>query len=530
MKFHYSVAIIFLLSNLSSQSSISDELPIGLTEEEKNNFHLIYEMGRNTEPPIAPVRNIAEYERMSGVLIRYPFGISLDIIRELSEDVIVYCLVSASQQNSAFNSMSGANVNTNNVQFVVGPTDSYWTRDYGPWWVVDGNGNMSVVDFTYDRPRPNDNDAPFKISEFLDVPYYSVDIVHTGGNYMTDGYGISASSDLVYEENNWSNDALDSLMGLYYGVNTYHILPDPNNTYIDHIDCWGKYLSPTKVLIREVPASHPQYNEIESVATYFSESLNNWGFPWEVFRVWTPNDQPYTNSLIVNNKVLVPIMNNAWDDEALEVYQTALPGYEIIGFTGTWESTDALHCRVKGIPDLEMLQLFHMPLPDTVSANNSQGYDLELVVDDLSGTGIIDDSVKVFWKNENTQSYNFNYLYLSDIPEEINTYRGFIPVQAFGTTIDYFLRAADSSGRVESNPIAGHHSFYAVPTDACNNWEIGDMDNSGQLDIYDILILTDLVVYNNNLGVCCESVADINADGLLSIIDIVTLVSLVASQ
>ena len=47
-------------------------------------------MGRNTDPPIAPVRNIAEYERMSGVLIRYPFGISLDIIRVLSEDVIVY--------------------------------------------------------------------------------------------------------------------------------------------------------------------------------------------------------------------------------------------------------------------------------------------------------------------------------------------------------------------------------------------------------------------------------------------------------
>ena len=133
MKPYHSLAIVFLISNLLSQSFVSDELPIGLTEEEKNNIHLIYEMGRNTEPPIAPVRNIAEYERMKGVLIRYPFGISLDIIRELSEDVIVYCLVSASQQNIALNSMSGANVNTNNIQFIVGPTDSYWTRDYGPW-------------------------------------------------------------------------------------------------------------------------------------------------------------------------------------------------------------------------------------------------------------------------------------------------------------------------------------------------------------------------------------------------------------
>ena len=53
MKFHHSVAIIFLLSDLLSQSFISDELPIGLTEEEENNFHLIYEMGRNTDQPVA---------------------------------------------------------------------------------------------------------------------------------------------------------------------------------------------------------------------------------------------------------------------------------------------------------------------------------------------------------------------------------------------------------------------------------------------------------------------------------------------
>ena len=72
------------------------------------------------------------------------------------------------------------------------------------------------------------------------------------------------------------------LMESYYGIDTYHVLPDPNNTYIDHIDCWGKYLSPTKVLIREVPQNHPQYNEIEYVASYFSESLTEWGYPWEV--------------------------------------------------------------------------------------------------------------------------------------------------------------------------------------------------------------------------------------------------------
>ena len=50
--------------------------------------------------------------------------------------------------------------------------------------------------------------------------------------------------------------------------------------------------------------------------------------------------------------VFVPIMNSQWDDDALEVYEAAMPEHEILGFTGSWQSTDALHCRARGIPDL----------------------------------------------------------------------------------------------------------------------------------------------------------------------------------
>ena len=91
---------------------------------------------------------------------------------------------------------------------------------------------------------------------------------------------------------------------------------------------------------------------IEDVANYFASTTTETGDTWELYRVYTPNDQPYTNSLILNNKVFVPIMNSSWDDDALEVYRDALPGYEVLGFTGSWQSTDALHCRVRGIPDI----------------------------------------------------------------------------------------------------------------------------------------------------------------------------------
>ena len=528
----FNLILIALINTyfLNAKSNDIQELPIGLTQEEKNNIDLIYDMGRDTDPPAPPVRNIAEFDRMSGVLIRYPLGVSLDIIRELAEGITIYCLVSSSQQNNAFNSFSNFDINMENVQFIVGSTDSYWTRDYGPWWVVDGDKEVSIVDFTYNRPRPNDNNAPFKVSEYLNVPYYSTDIIHCGGNYMTDGLGISASSSLVYEENTLENEEINSLMSSYYGIDTYHVIPDPNDTYIDHIDCWGKYLSPTKVIIREVPISHPQYDEIEAVANYFSESLTSWGENWNVYRVYTPNDQPYSNSLIINNKILVPIMGSAWDDDALELYETAMPGYDIIGFSGTWESTDALHCRIKGIPDLDMLQLFHNPLSDTLSSLQNSGYPLNIEVDDLSDEGIIDGSVKVFWKNDLMFDYDSTQLYWSVIPEEPNTYAGYIPPQVFGSDIYYYIQASDSSGRVERHPIAGYHSFYASPSGICNSWTLGDIDNSGELNIMDIILLSELIIYGNSLGVCCDFVADINEDGELSIIDIVNLVSLVVSQ
>jgi len=357
---------ILLLSLLITLLLPSNELPIGFTESEWSNRYLINEMGRETDPPIGPVRNIAEYEPMQGALIRYPFGISTSIIREIAEDVKVYCLVSSGLQNSAYNSMNNASINMDNVEFILGGTDSYWTRDYGPWWVVDGNGDIGIVDFTYNRPRPNDNDAPLKVSDHLDVPYYSADVVSTGGNYMTDGVGIAAATQIAYTENPECNtndqssvplapcSYVDNVMYDYYGIEEYHVVADPNNEYIDHIDCWGKFLSPEKLLIRSVQTSHSQYNEIEEIVDYFASIATSDGQPWEIYRVYTPNDQPYTNSLILNDKVFVPIMNSSWDDDALAVYQEAMPNHEILPFTGSWMSTDALHCRIKGIPDISL--------------------------------------------------------------------------------------------------------------------------------------------------------------------------------
>ncbi|MFL2997351.1 MAG: agmatine deiminase family protein [Candidatus Neomarinimicrobiota bacterium] len=521
------IKIIFILAfkSLLLSTDISKfELPIGLTDEERLRLDEINLMARSTDPPVGPLRNVAEFERMQGVLIRYPFGISNAIIAEISEDVKVYCLVSSSLETAAYNSMNNSGVNMNNVEFILGPTDSYWTRDYGPWWVIDGQKNMSIVDFTYNRPRPNDNDAPLKVSDYLEVPFYASDIIHAGGNYMTDGLGISASSDLVFFENEDSDSLILDLMYNYYGIQTYHVIDDPNNTYIDHIDCWGKYLSPTKVLIREVPENHPQYEMIEQTAAYFLNTVNKWGEPWELFRVWTPNNQPYTNSLILNQKILVPITGSGFDEGALLAYEEAMPGYEVLGFSGTWESTDALHCRIIGIPDLEMLQIFHNPINDgTIPIEN--GYLVNVLIDDLSESGLKEDSLSIFWKTSSMNDWNEEAL-LDDV-ENMNGFLGWIPPQTDIEIIEYFIKAADSSGRSERHPIAGWHSFEAMPTEACIDWILGDLDNSFDLNILDVLLMSDYIANNEVDGVCLEFVSDINNDNSINILDLIYLTNMI---
>jgi hypothetical protein len=291
-------------------------------------------------------------------------------------------------------------------------------------------------------------------------------LVTAGGNYMTDGQGIAISTNLVWEENpGLTHNQINEVVQDYLGINTYHVVADVNGEYIKHVDCWGKYLSPDTILIREVPSTHSQYDEIEAVVDYFESQTSCYGTPYNVVRVYTPNNQPYTNSLILNNKVLVPITGSQWDDEAIATYQNAMPGYEILGFIGSWESTDALHCRAMGIVDRYMLYIEHIPL--TGDQQSQTGYEIEARIYPYSEQSLIAASTGVYWKIEN-QSWNF-------IPMQLlgdDYYHAIIPQQNNGTKVSYYIHVEDASGRQENHPYIGEadaYSFTAYEAIETNN-------------------------------------------------------------
>jgi len=441
------------------------ELPIWLTEEEK--LHLD-EIGRDFRPtlePPTPVRQPAEFAPMQGVLINYGgdgyFGIPMALIAEMAEDVIVYTIVSSINQQYTVESLFTSNgVNTANCEYIITPSDSKWTRDYGPWFIFNGNNESGITDFNYNRPRPNDNAIPSFCSTYFNINYYYMNLIATGGNYMTDGHGISVSTDLIWEENpGLTHAAINTLVEDYLGIETYHVVPDVNGEYIKHVDCWGKYLSPTQILIREVPTTHSQYDEIEAAVNYFEAQPSCYGTNYEVPRVYTPGNQPYTNSLILNNKVLVPITGSGYDAQAIASYEAAMPGYEVLGFTGDWYSTDALHCRTMGVTDQGMLYIYHTPISDTL--NTSDDIPIIANIHAYSGEALIADSLIVYWKR--STDIDFNAVSLNHFIGEV--YTGTIPAQPNATLINYYIHAADNSGRSENNPYIGApmaYSFYVM--------------------------------------------------------------------
>ncbi len=451
------VNIFILLSVLlGSLLALADEprtdefLPIGLTPEEMGRLGEIGINHIRTAPPPWPIRNPAEWEPSEGVIIRWPLGISIELVAELSEDLMVTTIVAnTSYQSQAISAYSSGGVNMDNVNFLIASTNSIWTRDYGPWFIFDGNDELAIVDHIYNRPRPLDDQIPWILGADWGMDVYGMDLIATGGNHMSDGIGISMSTVLTYNENpSLSHNEVDSIIYAFLN-NDFVALGYIASGGIHHIDCWAKFLDPATILIKDVSPSDYSYPLLNARAEYLSQQMSSWGRPYDIVRVYCPSGAAYTNSLIIGRKVFVPILGySSWDDSAIAVYRDAMPGYEVLGFTGSFYDDDAIHCRTMGVPDREMLYIHHVPL---YHVTDTSDYLITATIKDYSNSGLIPDSLKIFYKTK-TQNFLWTNLYATANPD---SFYGYIPGQSDGQTVFYYLQAADSSGRVETHPYIG---------------------------------------------------------------------------
>jgi len=430
---------------------------------------------RSDPPPVGPVRNVAEWEPATGVIVRYPLGLPYALLRDLDDDVMLHVVVSSGSQSAAQSNLSSNGVDMGKVQFLVRSNDSIWTRDYGPWYVFDGNGDVGIIDHTYNRPyRPNDNLIPVYFAQQQGIPCYSHDMYHTGGNYMTDGMHFSMSTELVYNEawseNGMSQSQVDQLMEDYYGIDTYHTLDYIESGGIHHIDTWAKFLDEETVLLKEPSTSHYTWDDLEQRATLLASLPSSTGRNYQVHRVYCYNTSSgpasYTNSLICNDKIYVPFFgNSSYDNAAIAAYEEAAPGYEVEGYyLSGFISDDALHCRTKNAHDAGMLRVEHAPYRDGEFVEAP--VPITALVDDRSETGVssvtlhyrFDEGAWLSEPMENVGGDLYEYVFPAPVgPRDVIM------------RVDYYIHAEDGSGRAEGMPRPEPAAWYTFdmgyPTD-----------------------------------------------------------------
>jgi len=412
----------------------------------------------SAQPPPQPAINPGEFEPMSGVIVAFPPPVPMELIAEISEDANVMSVVPDEiTMQSAINAYTSNNVNIDNCTFLICPANAGLARDCGPWYIFQGEDIQGIADNIHNQGLPEDS-LPIFIGDSLNIPVYHTGLVIQGGNWMSDGMGRAMSSGMTYTQNpTLTQEQIHEIVLRYLGIENYLVYEGFGGFGNVHIDTWGKFLDPGRVIVKRY---NPPVPELEDLVHYISTLKSSYGRPYEVLRIDYDYTTSYTNSLFMNNKVLVPTNNgNPLDSLALETWREAMPGYEVLGFGPGWGPGNALHCRTMGITDRYMLRITHIPIHDL--ENNGNDYLVEAKVHAYSNMPLLPGMPQVYWRT-GTGDYNI----LPMVNTVGDSFTVSIPVQPDGTDIYYYIHAEDDSNRSENHPYIGPgnpHNFYVGP-------------------------------------------------------------------
>lgn len=337
------------------------------------------------QPPTFSYRAPAEFEPLGAVLFRWPFDWSamqpmwasmIDVCVQAGAKAVVW-VPTPLQKKRAQTYLEEQGVSTEHIRWVMDPTDTVWIRDYGPQIIrsVDSE-EWGVVDFHYYDGRRKDDNTPLVMALGLQLPYIDrqrTDVLYTeGGNLNNDGFGGVVYSQRTYNRNpGVPSDEVDRRIQSALQATKALVPKDPVLDGTGHVDMFMKIVRPDTVLMGQYHPDQIDYAVLEENAALFARETNARGDQWRVVRIVQPDVyytrflipviRTYTNSLIINDYVIVPVYGIAEDEQALAVYREVLPektlvpldARDIIPSGGAW------HCVTMEVAIAELGQVSH---------------------------------------------------------------------------------------------------------------------------------------------------------------------------
>ena len=487
-------SLLFLsITALSSASAQDHALPHALSPAEiplipaYRNSRAGLDRGITT-PPAFAVRTMAEWEEIQALAICWAQyeGILKQIVAAAKTEceVIIICENQGDVTDVLMdNTFGGPLPDLDNITFIQEDFNSVWMRDYGAECVYQNEvDSLFLLDWIYNRPRPDDDVLPDVIGNTLGIAVFNTtqapnDLVHTGGNFMADGFGTAFSSNLVIDENGVNGEfnqtvktpaETDALMQTWMGIDHYIRMETLPYDGIHHIDMHMKLIDEETLLVGEFPQGESDGPQLEeNLGLIMTNETNVFGQPYRVIRVpmppstggaWAPDAsyRTYANNVFVNKTVIVPTYRTEYDTTALRILQESLPGYRIVPIdcdnqnANIISASGAIHCITKGVGVTDPLLIRHQRLTDTYETVNP--YPVTAYMRHKSGIA----SANLFWTTDTAQAWN--EMAMAD--QGGGDWTAAIPAHPANTTIYYYVQGTSNSGKVQVRPIVAPEGWW----------------------------------------------------------------------
>jgi agmatine deiminase len=425
-------------------------------------------------PPPGQVRTMAEWEEIQALVITWAG--QQNILREITRHAVKECkvLILTNNPDNVSGILINAGIPLDSVTFIDEPFNTIWVRDYGPWTVYKNDvDSLWIVDWIYNRPRPQDDAVPGVIAQHLNIPMYEAtaapyDWVHTGGNHLPDGMGTVFSSMLVLEENPEKTEAqIDSIAYLFLGVDQYIKFPTLPFDGIHHLDMHMRVIDEETIMFGQYPEGISDGPQIESNINYLlDEHTTSFGNKYKIIRLPMPPDQngrypsnngnyrTYTNSIFLNKTILVPTYEERYDTTALRIYRENLPGYNVVGINcnSIIPSLGALHCITKTVGDDDPLLIAHPRLRD--SDDETAEYPVVAYIKHRSGIA----EANMYYRLSSDTLYIPVPMVLVDSAS--HSWAALIPPHPAGSDIQYYIQAIANNGKNQVRPIVAPEGYF----------------------------------------------------------------------
>lgn len=483
MKNFYTIALSFF----GFYAVHSQDLPHGLTASEKAQLpNFQFRNAALTPAPTTPVRAAAEWEEVEYLVVTWQPSFQ-NILRQIVAAGVNECKVIIATQNQASVSsyLTANGVDLTNVIFMNAPSNSIWIRDYAGNTVYSNDvGELALTDWIYNRPRPNDNIMPSAHATQVGIPIYITDsgtndLVNTGGNYMSDGLGNAFASNLILDENTIGNPygvspktetQIDDIMFNYMGIDQFIKMPTLPYDEIHHIDMHMKLLDEETLLVSKYPFGVADGPQIEANIDYVTSNfVSPFGTPYKVEWIDAPPSmtgsfpdsggayRTFSNSVIINKTVLVPVYRPEVDAAAIAKYQQLMPGYNIVGIDvdnageNLISQLGAIHCITHTIGVAEPLWIVHQPVAE---ANAGTSVTLNAIIKHISGIA----SARVFWREVGATA--FTEVNMSLISGD--NWTANLTIGTTGSDVEYYIWAQANSGKSLTRPITAPTGFWTI--------------------------------------------------------------------